>query len=395
MKKLGIIVVLVVLLLNLFSSPSLAEGDQTVCAVYFTGIGCPHCAQVDPFIFDQLLKEYPQLVIIEYEIYQDQENAPLIYEYNQVYDSGLGIPLIIFGQDKYLVGDRPIIDGVRSLIEKGSNPCPLIDGTTVDFEELDFASLSGKPKIWPELLNEKIEMVEEMVPRELTLAKVISLAAVDAVNPCALAVLVLMLLAIITLGPKKKRNVLVAGLAFSSAVLIMYFLYGLAIIKFFQIIQALANIRFWLYKALGMVALVLGVLNIKDFIYYQPGGFLTEMPMFLRPKAQSLFFKVTNPWWAFVVGALVTVFLLPCTIGPYVICGGVLCSLSFWQTIPWLLLYNLIFILPMLVIVAVCYLGLATVENVADWKEKNIRYLHLVAGLIIFGLGIAMILGWV
>jgi cytochrome c biogenesis protein CcdA len=78
-----------------------------------------------------------------------------------------------------------------------------------------------------------------------------------------------------------------------------------------------------------------------------------------------------------------------------VICGGILCSLSFWQTIPWLLLYNLIFILPMLAITAISYLGLATVENVADWKEKNIRYLHLVAGLIILFLGIAMVLGWV
>ena len=117
--------------------------------------------------------------------------------------------------------------------------------------------------------------------------------------------------------------------------------------------------------------------------------------MFLRPKVQSLFFKVTSPKGAFVVGGLVTFFLLPCTIGPYVICGGILCTLSLLEAMPWLLLYNLIFILPMLVITGVCYIGFTTVERVSGWREENIRYLHLVAGLIILGLGIAMVLGWV
>ena len=119
------------------------------------------------------------------------------------------------------------------------------------------------------------------------------------------------------------------------------------------------------------------------------------MPVFLRPKMQSLFFKLTSPKGAFGVGAFVTVFLLPCTIGPYVICGGILCPLSLLEALPWLLVYNLVFVLPMLFITSACYIGFTTVENVSGWREKNIRYLHLVAGLIIFGLGIAMVLGWV
>lgn len=380
---------------SFFLAPLPARAEETVCAVYFSGLGCPHCAKTDPVILEQLPKEYPNLVIIEYEIYQEKENAPLIYEYNQVYGSGLGIPLIIFGQDKFLVGDAPIINETRSLIEQGGNPCPLIDGTVVDFEELDISSLPGKPKIWPESLEEKPTPSKEKISTELTLAKVVSLAAVDAINPCALAVLTLVLFAIIALGPKKRHQVLLAGLAFSAAVFVMYFFYGLAIIRVFQLIQTLTSFRFWLYKILGFMALVLGILNLKDFVRYQPGGFLTEMPLFLRPKAQGLFFKVTSPGGAFIIGALVTIFLLPCTIGPYVICGGILCSFSFLETLPWLLLYNLIFILPMIVITAVCYIGFTTVENVSGWKEKNIRYLHLVAGLIIFGLGAAMLLGWV
>lgn len=394
MRKLVISFVFLFFFLGFTFSFGLAVEEQKTCLVYFTGIGCPHCAQVDPLVLEQLPKEYPNLRIIEYEIYQERENAPLLYEYNDVYGSGLGIPLVILGKDRFIVGDKPILNNIRREIERGSNSCPLIDGSSVNFEELEFSSLPGKPKIWPESTVTP-GLSGEIIATELTLPKILSLAAVDAVNPCALAVLTLMLLAILAFAPKKRKNILLAGLAFTFSVFVMYLFYGLVIIRFFQLIQALANVRLWLYKALGIVAIILGILNLKDFIQYRPGSFLTEMPMFMRPKMKNLMFKITSPRGAFIVGALVTVFLLPCTIGPYVICGGILCTFDFVETIPWLLLYNLIFVLPMLAITVACYIGFTTVEDVSGWRENNIKYLHLVAGLIILGLGIAMILGLV
>ena len=396
MKKLAVFLALLFFLLRISSSPGLAVEDQKTCVVYFSGIGCPHCANTDPVVLEQLPSKYPDLVVIEYEIYQERENAALLSQYNDVYGSGLGIPLVVLGKDKYLIGDSPILKNLETkLQEEKGNPCPLIDGTAVSFSELELANLPGKPKIYPETISTKTNSSKEIVPSELTLTKVLSLAAVDAVNPCALAVLILMLFAILAFAPKKRHNILLAGLAFTTSVFVMYFLYGLIIIRFFQLIQALTSFRLWLYRGLGLAAIILGILNLKDFLRYQPGGLLTEMPMFLRPKMKSLFFKVTSPKGAFVVGALVTIFLLPCTIGPYIICGGILCTLDLVETIPWLLLYNFIFVLPMLVITAACYIGFTTVEDVSGWKDKNIRYLHLVAGLIILGLGLAMLFGWV
>lgn len=392
MKKIIVSFFLVILALGIFPSTSFAA--ETTCLVYFTGIGCPHCAKVDPVVLEKLPEEYPNLVVIEYEIYQEKENAPLFYKYNEVYGSGLSIPLVIFDQERFIAGDKPILSNIRQEIEK-SNPCPLIDGSAVIFEELDISQLPGKPKIWSGSGLKKAGQSGETIVAELTLPKILSLAAVDAVNPCALAVLTLMLLAILAFAPKKRKNILLAGLAFTTSVFVMYLFYGLVIIRFFQLIQALTNIRLWLYKALGIVAIVLGILNLRDFFQYKPGSFLTEMPMFMRPKMKELMFKITSPRGAFLVGAFVTLFLLPCTIGPYVICGGILCTLDLVETIPWLLFYNFIFVLPMVAITIACYIGFTTVEDVSGWREKNIKYLHLVAGLIILVLGIAMILGWV
>ena len=103
--------------------------------------------------------------------------------------------------------------------------------------------------------------------------------------------------------------------------------------------------------------------------------------------------KITSPKGAFVIGLFVTLFLLPCTIGPYIIASGKLSVLSFFQTIPWLLLYNFVFILPMIAITLAIYFSFTTVDKVASWKDINIKKLHLVEGIILILLGILMVTG--
>jgi len=478
MKKL-IFIVFTLLFIGSLLPIALAEDEQgAICAIYFTGVGCPHCAKTDPIILIDLLREHHDLVIIEYEIYQQQANASLFLEYSSEYDFGLGIPLIMFNKNNYFVGDRSIIENTKRIInEFDNNSCSLIDGSSVDFNNLDMTSLDSQPKIWknerillkidnggnndilkrlltiddigsvleeinykiidskPVLLSGKkiyfdnaiqldgwifqwngekinrdtqqkniqknatstvIEISSKSASaKKLTLTKILSLAAVDAINPCALAVLALMLIAILTYNPKDKRNILLAGLAFTCSVFIMYLFYGLVIIKSFQLIQALTNIKILLYKTLGFVAIILGVFNIKDAIRYKTGSFLTEMPVSMRPRVKKIISGITSPKGAFVIGIFVTVFLLPCTIGPYIIAGGILSNLELIKTIPFLLLYNFIFVLPMIAITLIVYVGFAKIEDVNGWKDKNIRYLHLITGLIMFVLGLAMVLGWV
>lgn len=229
---------------------------------------------------------------------------------------------------------------------------------------------------------------------DLSIISIIGLALVDAVNPCALAVMTMVLMTLLLQNPKNKKQILLGGLAFSLAVFILYFLYGFIMIQFFSnLIPATGSFSLYIFKGFGLLAILLGILNIKDFIYYTPGSVGTEMPLKLRPKVKMWIKKITSPKGAFIIGIIVTLFLLPCTIGPYIIASGKLSVLSIFKTIPWLLLYNLIFILPMIAITLVIYLGVTTVSTVSGWKEENIRYLHLIEGLILIGLGIAMFTG--
>ena len=228
----------------------------------------------------------------------------------------------------------------------------------------------------------------------IPLIEIIGLAFVDAVNPCALAVMTIVLMTLLTQNPEKKKQVLLGGLAFTLAVFILYFLYGLIMIQFFaHVIPATGKFSYYIFRGFGLFAIILGILNIKDYFAYKPGGLATEMPLKMRPKMKSIIKKMTSPKGAFVTGLFVTLFLLPCTIGPYIIASGKLSVLHFLQTIPWLLIYNLIFIIPMIGITLAIYFGLTTVNNVSGWKERNIKILHLIEGLILTILGILMFTG--
>ncbi|MDD5191606.1 MAG: sulfite exporter TauE/SafE family protein [Candidatus Nanoarchaeia archaeon] len=226
----------------------------------------------------------------------------------------------------------------------------------------------------------------------ITLLRIITLALADAINPCALAVMTMVLVAILLENPEKRHKVLTGGLAFTLAVFVGYFLYGLIIIQLFKSFINFTSVIYpYLTNGLAALAILLGIFNIKDYIRYKPGGIATEMPLRFRPRVKQLIKRVTSPSGAFFIGIFVTLFLLPCTIGPYIIAGGSLSALSFIQTIPWLVLYNLIFIIPMLAITIIVYVGLTEVDKVSAWKDKNIKYIHLVTGLLLVALGIAII----
>jgi hypothetical protein len=503
LKYIGPLVALLSPVIGLSSTAAADEGGYIAMA-YFGGIGCHECDATSPIVLGKLPQDYPNLVIVEYEVYfSEPENVKAFDDYVTQYQAPYHIPLAIFGHDALLSGGDSITGNIRTVLNgMQSNAFPLVDGSSVDFENLDLNSLPGYPVIWHQdrvlvkegggnssdllkrlllgsapseaLSGEKYKNIEPFdvaipggnikfdnavdldgwvlewngapapppaatptppeptpppleitppapepepsplppIPTEppnptippthpeptpqtsarLALPKIASLAAADAVNPCAFSVLLLLLVSIIAYNPGNRRSILHAGLAFTGVVFGMYFLYGLVFIRFFQLIQVLAPVRFWLFTALAIAAIVFGALNIRDFVKYKPGGLGTEMPLLLRPKVKKLLANITSVRGAAVAGVLVTVFLLPCTIGPYIIAAGILSTYDMVKNVPILLFYNLIFVLPFIGITGSVYLGLGRVQDVYKWKERNISKLHLAAGILIMGLGIYMLL---
>lgn len=235
-----------------------------------------------------------------------------------------------------------------------------------------------------------------MITETLTFGRITLLALADSVNPCAIAVLTMVLVSILITHPEKRRKVLFSGLAFVLAVFIGYMVYGSLIIQFFKLFaEWLRESSKYVYNGLAILAMIIGALNIKDFFSYKPGSFATEMPVFMRPKVKKIIKDITSPTGAFIIGFIVTLFLLPCTIGPYIVASGLLSELGFLKAIPWLIYYNILFILPMLAITLIVYWGFAKVQDVSGWKERNIKKLHLIAGILLFLVGVGLLAGWI
>lgn len=363
-------------ILNTPSSIQSAESAKAIDIIVFYGEGCPHCAELEEFLNG--IKDKYVLNIISYEVYFNETNRQLAAEMAEQYgDSFRGVPMT-FISDKVIMGFSDSISAeIESLIIKCAEEC--------------CDSPLDKVKYCQQQQNQQQSQKDK-----LTIASVIALGFADSVNPCELAILAMALVALLIRDPTKRKNVLLGGLAFTLAVFITYIFYGLIIIQliksitvYFQAAQFYARIIF------AVLAIFLGIMNFKDYFSYKPGTFATEMPLSFRPIVKNMIKNITRPRGAFIIGVFVTLFLMPCTIGPYLIVGNLLSGFSILQILPWLLLYNLIFVLPMIAITLIVYFGYSTVDKVVGWKDEHIRYLHLAAGIVLAILGILMLIGWV
>jgi cytochrome c biogenesis protein CcdA len=227
-------------------------------------------------------------------------------------------------------------------------------------------------------------------PLELpTVLAVIAAAAVDSINPCEFAVLVILLSGVLASGEKKKA--LKIGMAFVFTIFVMYLIMGFGIFS----IRIASGLAYYFYKAIGIFALIIGALNVKDYFWEDAKGVWSSVPNSLRPKIQRLLDNVTSIPGAVFSGVVVSLFLLPCTSGPYIIVLGLLsyATTRFWATVL-LLLYNLIFILPMIgIVLAICF-GLTSTAKAAHWRHRRMGLLHLTAGIIMIGMGVWMLFLW-
>jgi cytochrome c biogenesis protein CcdA/glutaredoxin len=346
---------------------------HNICVYLFYGDGCPHCARVEPFI-EQLEQKYPQLEVHRFEVYKNQSNAQLLMSFFDSYNVSTnqrGVP-IIFISNSYIVGDKPILENLEAKIKELSDTgseCPSLQNTGVSGigEE---GTVSGLKLDIPSLF-----------------VTATGAALVDSINPCAIAVLLILLTTLLTAG--EKTRALKAGIAFIISIYIVYFLFGVGLFHALQI----TGLSYWFYQILGLFAIVIGILNIKDYFWYGGGGFVMEIPRSWRPTLKKLLQGVTSPAGAFLIGFVVCLFELPCTGGPYLFMTGLLAQQVTQDiAIPILLYYNVLFVLPLVGIVVLLYFGMSKVEEMEEWRNKNIRLLHLIAGLIMVALGIAVML---
>ncbi|HEY4510961.1 MAG TPA: hypothetical protein VJG29_01160, partial [Candidatus Paceibacterota bacterium] len=91
-----------------------------------------------------------------------------------------------------------------------------------------------------------------------------------------------------------------------------------------------------------------------------------------------------------LLGVFVVLVELPCTGAPYFAILGLLAEGEYAQAVPLLLLYNLVFVLPLLFVILIAYLGVAS-ETLERWRKTHRGFMRLCIGIFLVALGAYML----
>lgn len=213
-----------------------------------------------------------------------------------------------------------------------------------------------------------------------TILTVITTAAIDSINPCAIGVMILMISAVLGSGGTTKRLLMLGG-TYISAVMITYLLAGLGLLYFLQAIPL--YVTEYLSILVAAAIIVAAVIEIKDYYWYAEGFSLAIPPRFAK-VIHGMSEKTTLLGVA-ALGAFVSAVELPCTGAPYLAIIAVLSQNFDFFAFTLLVLYNIIFVSPLIIILILVASGVA-LQDIKLWKEMNRANMRLAIGLLLVAL---------
>jgi cytochrome c-type biogenesis protein len=210
-------------------------------------------------------------------------------------------------------------------------------------------------------------------------------ALVDSINPCAFSVLLITIAFLFSLG-KDRTSIVKVGGAYIFGIFAVYLLIGLGILK----ALTLFNTPHFMSRLGALLLLIFGVITLLD-------EFFPNFP--IRPKIpravhRYLAFameKASLPAAA-ILGAMVGVFEFPCSGGPYLLILGFLHDKETYLTgLGYLIYYNLVFVLPLVIILAAAS-DRALLQRVDNWKKSNDSSMQFWSGVALITLAVLILI---
>ena len=349
------------------AGPQLTTLQTTVpvTAFYFYGDGCSHCEKVKPLL-TALETRYPELRLTRLEIYNSAENRQRFLEMSKKYGvANPGVPLIFIGNSA-LLGDIEITNRFESEILIEKQQLLSCNGTAQPVA----------PARDPSCTQES----------SFSLPLVIFAAIVDSANPCGLSVLVFLLIPMAAAGSRKR--ILLVGGAYIIAMFVFHLLVGIglfSVISFSGLSREFALIG-------GAVALLLGLITIADVLRNKE-TFVLSIPESQKGRLGN-YIRLASLPAAFVLGILAGILGFSCTGGIYISILGLMGrEMTVMSGLPWLVLYNLVYVLPLILITLLVAYGISP-ERADSMRMEYKRTLRMVIGVILVCLGAVILLGW-
>lgn len=220
--------------------------------------------------------------------------------------------------------------------------------------------------------------VEAFLP---SLGIVATTAAIDSINPCAIGVLILMVSVLISRKRSVRRLLLLGGL-YVTAVFGVYLAAGLGLLYFLTSLPLV--LTEYISIGVGSLIILAGLLGVKDYFWYGRWISLTIPGRFTK-SIHNMTANATVPG-VIILGAFVAAVELPCTGAPYLAIITLLSQYFDFTALMLLVLYNVIFVAPLLAILAFVAGGVE-LHRIQKWKQENKPYMRLLIGLLLVAMG--------
>ncbi len=204
---------------------------------------------------------------------------------------------------------------------------------------------------------------------------------IDSINPCAFSILLLTIAFLFSIG-RMRSGILKIGGLYVLGVFIVYMLIGLGILQTLHIF----NTPHFMAKFGASALIMLGLINLINEFF--PSFFIKlKIPRVAHGKMAELMEKGSLPT-AFLLGILVGICEFPCTGGPYLMILGLLHDQAAYLTgVGYLFLYNIIFVLPLLIILLIASDKLL-LDKAQEWQRKESKRMRFWGGIAMVALGI-------
>ena len=367
-----------ILPLNLCLAVLLYVGGTTILAQepapdieVFVRAGCPHCEAAKIFL-NGLRREQPSLHIALFDIAEDSAARQRLAKLFA--DRGLstaGVPAFLIGTE--------LIVGFRSA-----------DTTGAEIRAKLAPKTSG-PSLHPVIERIETQWFGTLDVNDVGLVLfTVIIGLLDGFNPCAMWVLLFLLSLLVNLRDRWKMALIAGTFVFVSGVI--YFAFMAAWLNMFLLIGFSRTVQI----TLGAIALLAGVVNVKDFFALHR-GISFNIPESARPglyarirrilQAESLAGALAG---IVVVAILVNIIELLCTAGFPALYTQILTvrQLPVWEYYGYLGLYNLAYIFDDGLMVTIAVITLSR----RKLQERAGRWLKLTSGLVMAGLGTVLLL---
>jgi glutaredoxin len=336
----------------------------------FSRKGCPHCADAYTYL-EKLKTEHPHIVVVARDVYSNSGNRIRFVEFNNRFKINQ------YGLPSFLICDHHLIG--------------FVDEETSGAIIKQMLGLESKPNI-----NSATNEIDMPLFGKVSVEKVglpaftIAIGLVDGFNPCAMWVLLILLSILVNLRDKKRILLIAGTFVFISGA--VYFVFMAAWLNLFLIIGFSRTLQI----IIGLTALLIGTVHIKDYFAYKK-GFSLSIPDSAKP---SLYSHIRDVIYAeniiatfvaiIVMAILVNLIELLCTAGLPAIYTQVLTlqQLNTSQYYLYLLLYNIAYMFDDALMVGIVVFTMSKQRL----EEEQGRWLKLLSGSIIFILGVLLIL---